>query len=44
VKEDLQRIPSVSDWLRCLRPEPWMGRSLKLDVEPATLCADCSQE
>jgi hypothetical protein len=26
IKEDLQQIPRVSDWLRCLRPEPWMGR------------------
>ncbi len=24
VKEDLQRIPTVQDWLRCLTPEPWM--------------------
>ena len=25
VKEDLGRIPSVSDWFRCIRPERWMG-------------------
>jgi len=24
VKEDLGRIPTVQDWLRCIRPEPWM--------------------
>ena len=24
VKEDLQRIPTVADWLRNLKPEPWM--------------------
>lgn len=26
VKEDLARIPTVQDWLQCLRPEPWMLR------------------
>ena len=36
VKEDCGgRIPSVSDWLRGLRPEPWMGRGNLLDDEPA---------
>lgn len=30
VKEDLGRIPNASDWLRCIRPEPWMGRTPKL--------------
>jgi hypothetical protein len=25
--EDLGRIPSFADWVRCIRPEPWMGRS-----------------
>src|SRR5438477_9107683 len=29
VKEDLGRIPTASDWLRCIRPEPWMGKSHK---------------
>ena len=27
IMEDLGRIPSFSDWVRCIRPEPWMGRS-----------------
>jgi hypothetical protein len=27
VQEDLGRIPSFSDWARCIRPEPWMGRT-----------------
>lgn len=26
VLEDLGRIPSFADWVRCIRPEPWMGR------------------
>lgn len=25
VMEDLGKIPTVSDWLRCIRPERWMG-------------------
>ena len=33
IKEDLGRIPSASDWLRCIRPEPWMGRTPRLEVE-----------
>lgn len=24
VKEDLGFIPSVSDWMRCMKPRPWM--------------------
>jgi hypothetical protein len=24
--EDFGRIPSFTDWVRCIRPEPWMGR------------------
>jgi len=36
VKEDLGFIPSFVDWVRCIRPEPWMGRAARLDqdVEP----------
>ncbi len=26
IMEDLGRIPSFADWMRCIRPEPWMGR------------------
>ena len=25
IAEDLGRIPSFADWVRCIRPEPWMG-------------------
>lgn len=40
VKEDLGRIPTAGDWLRCIRPEPWMGKVGKLlegkgNVRPA---------
>jgi len=32
VKEDLGRIPSVQDWLECLQPKPWMGKTPKLTL------------
>lgn len=25
VKQDLSFIPSFADWVKCIRPEPWMG-------------------
>lgn len=30
VREDLGRIPSFADWVRAIRPEPWMGRATNL--------------
>lgn len=33
VTEDLGRIPSLSDWLRCIEPAPWMNRSRPLSRE-----------
>ena len=30
ILEDLGRIPSFADWVRCIRPEPWMGRAGRL--------------
>lgn len=40
IAEDLGRIPSFADWVRCIRPEPWMGRiGTRLDdiiADPAT--------
>jgi hypothetical protein len=35
VIEDCGFIPSVSDWLSCLAPQPWMNRSRKLSREVA---------
>jgi hypothetical protein len=33
IREDLGRIPSFADWVRCIRPEPWMARAgTRLDV------------
>lgn len=33
VIEDLGFIPSFADWVRCIRPEPWMGRAQRLDLD-----------
>jgi hypothetical protein len=33
VKEDLGFIPSFVDWLRCIRPEPWMGRAAPIEQD-----------
>lgn len=33
IKEDLGRIPTLADWLRCIKPEPWMGATTKLEEE-----------
>ena len=36
VIEDLGFIPSFADWVRCIHPEPWMGRAQPIHrpVEP----------
>ena len=31
IREDLGYIPSFADWVTAIRPEPWMGRALRLD-------------
>lgn len=36
VSEDFNgRIPSFTDWVRAIRPEPWMGKVEKLPEEQA---------
>lgn len=41
ILEDLGRIPSFADWVRCIRPEPWMTRAgTKLDGEAARHAED----
>ncbi len=37
VREDLGFIPSFADWVRCIRPEPWMGRAQALPEQTDTL-------
>jgi len=37
VREDLGRIPTAADWLRCLEPQAWMTRNarrLSRELEP----------
>jgi hypothetical protein len=31
VKQDLGFIPSFADWMRAIRPQPWMGRAGRLE-------------
>ena len=33
VKEDLGFIPSFADWVKAIRPEPWMGRVQRIEAE-----------
>lgn len=33
VKEDLGRIPSMQDWFLNIKPQPWMGRTEKIEQE-----------
>jgi hypothetical protein len=32
VREDPGCIPPFADWVKAIRPEPWMGRALKLET------------
>ena len=36
VIEDLGYVPSFADWVRCIRPEPWMGwaQPINATVDP----------
>ncbi|MGE8944047.1 DUF6915 family protein [Leptospira interrogans] len=44
VREDLGRIPSFVDWVRAIRPEPWMGRAQPLhNLDPVDLLAAKSE-
>jgi hypothetical protein len=31
VREDLGHIPSFADWVKAIRPEPWMGHAQRLE-------------
>jgi hypothetical protein len=33
VIEDFGFIPSFADWVKCIRPEPWMGRTRRIENE-----------
>ena len=32
VREDLGFIPSFTDWVKAIRPEPWMGRTERIEA------------
>jgi len=32
VREDLGFIPSFADWVKAIRPEPWMGRTENIEA------------
>lgn len=34
IREDLGRVPGFADWVRRIRPEPWMGRTGRLEDPP----------
>ena len=36
VIEDLGFIPSFADWVKAIRPEPWMGRARRIESEVET--------
>ena len=38
IREDLGFIPSFADWVKAIRPEPWMGRALKLEGGELPCC------
>jgi hypothetical protein len=46
VIEDLGFIPSFADWMKSIRPEPWMGRArhIELEVEPPHPPAGTAEE
>jgi hypothetical protein len=33
VKEDLGFIPSFANWVKCIRPEPWMGHTAPVEQQ-----------
>ena len=33
VKEDLGFIPSFADWVKAIRPEPWMCRTERIEAQ-----------
>ena len=39
VREDLGFIPSFVDWVRCIRPEPWMGRAQPIEQQADSTAA-----
>ena len=42
VREDLGFVPSFADWVKTIRPEPWMGRAQPLHLEVDPLAAEAN--
>lgn len=40
VREDLGFIPSFADWVKAIRPEPWMGRAQRIEAEVGPAMTD----
>lgn len=40
VREDLGAIPGFADWVRCIVPEPWMGRAGRIEGLEELLAAE----
>ena len=44
VREDLGFIPSFADWVKAIRPEPWMGRAMRIEAEFDLHCSPAVPE
>src|SRR3546814_8620110 len=44
VIEDLGFVPSFADWVRCIRPQPWMGRAQPIHKLVDPFAASRSEE
>ena len=44
VQQDLGFIPSFADWMRAIRPLPWMGRAGRLDDRPDRVAAEPAEK
>jgi hypothetical protein len=44
VREDLGFIPSFADWVKAIRPEPWMGRAQRLEEAHASFALQSSSQ
>ena len=44
MQQDLGFIPSFADWMRAIRPLPWMGRAGRLDDRPDRVAAEPAEK
>ena len=43
VIEDLGFIPAFADWVRCIRPEPWISRTQRIACELEPLVSSTAE-